>query len=804
MKKRLLSLILLATLLVGMMCPIGAANDTGEKAEASQGAIVYIPLDDRPLNLRRVQQLADSLDLQLILPDTDLYATKLDGQPKNANGTQSGDRGALMAWLMEQAEQYDTFIISLDQLLSGGLMNSRCMMEMEPVTLPNGKVMTEYDIIDYIGELANTKHVYVIDSVLRLAMSSGFGGYGLHAYSLTRSYGMKARPTLTGWKLTLENVIKNYPNCIDEQDADPSIFATDDAEMEAISVIGLEAALKAESRTAAVTQTSDDEIIANYLKIRERKLRLVDYALRHLAFNDNIEYVLGVDDSSDGNNIHTNEIAYVERIAGNRITILSALDGIAQMILSKHYGEKTDTQGTTLGVKYYGFEGDWVPTYNYMTVSELLDSTASYIDAQITEDEGDISLLMVASTSDSEHNRAVFSQLIDQINANEQNNVPTILMDFTSNDRSVLHSMLIESVHLGYLLSYSGCNDGVIQVPIALSYGVSRYRSLSQNISEEARRAQVGTMVTALLKEYYKADGVLAQTSRQLDLLGVNCNNFATDDLEKLASYSQILDDNMKADTAELLDNVCHSNSIVSLSPFTTAAISGVEIPRYNFPWNRTFEIDFEVNCTFSEEAYSYHYHAPYVQGMGDGTFHPGDSLSRNQAAKMLVSASEAKLADALDCPFDDVPGWARAYVATAYNRGYMRGYTDGTFRGQNRISRAEFVAMLAQYLKAENVSLEPTTDASFTDVPKDGSAWYTQSVYLLANAGIITGYKDGTFRPQANVNRTEAVVMLNRLFGRTDSAPSWATTSSLYSDVSTSYWGFSAITEASVGHFAS
>ena len=804
MKKRLLSLILLAALLVGMMCPIGAANDTGEKAEASQGAIVYIPLDDRPLNLRRVQQLADSLDLQLILPDTDLYATKLDGQPKNANGTQSGDRVALIAWLMEQAEQYDTFIISLDQLLSGGLMNSRCMMEMEPVTLPNGRVMTEYDIIDYIGELANTKHVYVIDSVLRLAMSSGFGGYGLHAYSLTRSYGMKARPTLTGWKLTLENVIKNYPNCIDEQDADSSIFATDDAEMEAISVIGLEAALKAESRTAAVTQTSDDEIIANYLKIRERKLRLVDYALRHLASNDNIEYVLGVDDSSDGNNIHTNEIAYVERIAGNRITILSALDGIAQMILSKHYGEKTDTQGTTLGVKYYGFEGDWVPTYNYMTVSELLDSTASYMDAQITEDEGDISLLMVASTSDSEHNRAVFSQLIDQINANEQNNVPTVLMDFTSNDRSVLHSMLIESVHLGYLLSYSGNNDGVIQVPIALSYGVSRSRSLSQNISEEAKRAQVGTMVTALLKEYYKADGVLAQTSRQLDLLGVNCNNFATDDLEKLASYSQLLDDNMKAATVDLLNNIARSNSIVSLAPFTTAAISGVEIPRYNFPWNRTFEIDFEVNCTFSEEAYSYHYHAPYVQGMGDGTFHPGDSLSRNQAAKMLVSASEAKLADALDCPFGDVPGWARAYVATAYNRGYMRGYTDGTFRGQNRISRAEFVAMLAQYLKAENVSLEPTTDASFTDVPKDGDAWYTQSVYLLANAGIITGYKDGTFRPQANVNRTEAVVMLNRLFGRTDSAPSWATTSSLYSDVSTSYWGFSAITEASVGHFAS
>ncbi len=344
----------------------------------------------------------------------------------------------------------------------------------------------------------------------------------------------------------------------------------------------------------------------------------------------------------------------------------------------------------------------------------------------------------------------------------------------------------------------------MIQVPIALSYGVSRYRSLSQNLSEEAKCAQVGTIVTALLKEYYKADGVLNQMVQQLGNLGVNSSNFATDDLEKLASYSQLLDDNMKAATAELLNNVVHSNSIVSLAPFTTAAISSVEIPEYTFPWNRTFEIDFEVDGTLSEEAYSYHYHAPYVQGMGNGTFHPGDSLSRNQAAKMLVVASETKLEDPMDCPFDDVPGWAKAYVSTAYNRSYMHGYADGTFHGQRQITRAEFVSMLAQYMKAENVTLEAITSASFSDVPKDGTAWYTESVYLLANAGIITGYKDGTFRPQSNVSRTEAVVMLNRMFDRTDSAPSWAMTSSLYSDVSTSYWGFSAITEASVGHFAS
>ena len=133
-----------------------------------------------------------------------------------------------------------------------------------------------------------------------------------------------------------------------------------------------------------------------------------------------------------------------------------------------------------------------------------------------------------------------------------------------------------------------------------------------------------------------------------------------------------------------------------------------------------------------------------------------------------------------------------------------MRGYTDGSFRGDNNMTRAEFVSMLAQYLKAEHIKLKRVADVTFSDVSKSQKIWYTDNVYLLADAGVVNGYMDGSFRPEELVTRTEAVVMLGRLFDRTDSAPDWAMESSIYGDVLTSFWGYQAIVEASIGHFAS
>ena len=180
------------------------------------------------------------------------------------------------------------------------------------------------------------------------------------------------------------------------------------------------------------------------------------------------------------------------------------------------------------------------------------------------------------------------------------------------------------------------------------------------------------------------------------------------------------------------------------MEPYSSAAIFRVGALDFSFPWNRTFEIDFDVSCSQADSANVYVYHPAYIQGVGDGMFRPMDALSRSQAAKMLVAVTDTPMDDSEVCPFDDVASWASPYVAAAYARGYMRGYGNGSFRGNDSITRVEFVAMLAQYAKAENIKLEQQTDITFNDVPEDGQAWYTENVYLLAHAGIINGYSDG------------------------------------------------------------
>lgn len=800
MKRRLLSLCLLAALVLGMLCPAGAVDDAESEDTQAPREIVYIPLDDRPLSKDRVELMAEMLNVKLVMPETDLYATRLDGQATNSNGTQYGDRGALMAWLMEQAEQHDTFILSMDQLLSGGLMNSRCMTGMEKLTLPDGTEMTEYEVIDYIAALSETKQVYVIDSVMRLALSAGYGGYGLEAYSLTRSYGKLPRTILTGNQLTLDNVIAGYRQCLSTQASVGTVAEDATPEGEVVSAFGMAAALQAERRSGVAAAQSEDEIITQYLSIRERKLRLLDYAVRKLSGQPNIAYILGVDDSFTGNNIHTNELAYIEKIAGENLSVFSALDGLAQMILGRIYDDWAGSRTVRLNVTYYGAAADMIPEFNYQPVSELISSTADYLGAEITTGEGDISVIVVACGSG--QNTENFAQVIDQINQNELNQIPTILIDFTENNSAALQAMLIQSVHIGNLLAYSGYNDGAVRVSIALSKGISRYRGLFQDLPASSHAAQAEAIAAALVREQYKTGGTQSRVGDVLSAQGVNCNNFGTDNAALLEKYRRSLDDAMKADTKALMENIARSNVIVSLEPYTVQGIASAELGDCTFPWNRTFEIGFELDCTLSEDSYSYTYHPAFVQGVGGGKFAPLDKLSRNQAAKMLVIASGNEEGSPVDCPFADVQGWPAGFVATACARGYMRGYSDGTFRGKNQITRAEFAKMLMQYLEAEGVTLEPVTAAKFTDVPED--AWYAEAVYMLANGGIIKGYGDGSFKPGNRVTRTEAVVMLERLFHRGDEPPQWLLEQQKYTDVPSTFWGYQAIAEASFGHFAS
>jgi hypothetical protein len=106
---------------------------------------------------------------------------------------------------------------------------------------------------------------------------------------------------------------------------------------------------------------------------------------------------------------------------------------------------------------------------------------------------------------------------------------------------------------------------------------------------------------------------------------------------------------------------------------------------------------------------------------------------------------------------FSDIAGhWAEASINRAVNGGIVKGYTDGTFKPNATVTRAEFSVMLMNALKPQEAGAELT----FTDSAKIG-AWAQKAVAQAVQAGIISGYTDGTFRPNTFVTRNEMAVMI-------------------------------------------
>ncbi|CAK4829770.1 unnamed protein product [Aphanomyces euteiches] len=111
---------------------------------------------------------------------------------------------------------------------------------------------------------------------------------------------------------------------------------------------------------------------------------------------------------------------------------------------------------------------------------------------------------------------------------------------------------------------------------------------------------------------------------------------------------------------------------------------------------------------------------------------------------------------------FTDIAGhWASEEIKQAVARGFVNGYPDGTFRPDNGVTRAEFTKMLMLGLNSTSEGAELT----FKDKDIIG-AWAIEPVSTAVQLGIIKGYTDGTFRPNANITHAEMISMVVRTSG--------------------------------------
>jgi hypothetical protein len=182
--------------------------------------------------------------------------------------------------------------------------------------------------------------------------------------------------------------------------------------------------------------------------------------------------------------------------------------------------------------------------------------------------------------------------------------------------------------------------------------------------------------------------------------------------------------------------------------------------------------------------------HKAYISGYPDGTFGPENSITRAEMATLLVRVSD-RAANKASFSYSDVAltHWAKEAVEQATKTGLMEGYADGSFKLEQTITRAEMAAILSRMLNNA-----PSGGESFTDAK---GHWAESAIERVKATGIISGYADGTFRPEQTLTRAEAVTMINKLLGR---GPLTATVAK-WSDVSNNHWAFEQIQEASVDH---
>ncbi|MGN7764503.1 X2-like carbohydrate binding domain-containing protein [Paenibacillus sp. 22594] len=184
--------------------------------------------------------------------------------------------------------------------------------------------------------------------------------------------------------------------------------------------------------------------------------------------------------------------------------------------------------------------------------------------------------------------------------------------------------------------------------------------------------------------------------------------------------------------------------------------------------------------------------HAAYMSGYPDGSFKPDQKITRAEMAALLfkVSAREKQGKAAV---FSDVPSgyWAAEAIAGAAEMGLMTGYPDGTFKPNQQVTRAE-LASLVTLLSKNN----PIPRGGYTDVA--AGHWAHSAILQAQGAGILNGYADGTFRPGKALTRAEAVTAMNRVLGR---GPLFGAEASPWSDVPVTHWAFKDILEAATAH---
>ncbi|WP_274361895.1 S-layer homology domain-containing protein [Paenibacillus thermotolerans] len=184
--------------------------------------------------------------------------------------------------------------------------------------------------------------------------------------------------------------------------------------------------------------------------------------------------------------------------------------------------------------------------------------------------------------------------------------------------------------------------------------------------------------------------------------------------------------------------------------------------------------------------------HQRYILGYPDGEFKPARSLTRAELAAILARLTEnVEIED--DLKYTDIaPGhWAANYIKIVTKHGYFHGFADGTFRPEEAVTRGELATVMTRFL---GIQVSKQGEWHFNDIE---GHWAAEAIEQLYRNKFVSGYPDGSFKPNDKIVRSEAVTLINRMLYR---GPLHGL-EPMFPDIPESHWAFGQVQEATQSH---
>ncbi len=190
--------------------------------------------------------------------------------------------------------------------------------------------------------------------------------------------------------------------------------------------------------------------------------------------------------------------------------------------------------------------------------------------------------------------------------------------------------------------------------------------------------------------------------------------------------------------------------------------------------------------------------HYLYIKGYPDHTVRPDRQITRAETATMIARLEGLNMSNSNRPNFKDIESsWYNGAINAVTAKGLMQGYPDGTFRANAPMTRAEF----AQLIKNINHKAYINKGLPFEDVR---GHWGYPAIDKAYGTALITGYPDGTFRPDRQITRAEVARIVNKLYDRAVDETGLlrvVTRVERFEDLTRSHWAYYDLVEASNTH---